>query len=264
MNQRHTVGADDVVRISETDMERLLEELGESPTGRRNRALVLLMSDSGLRCAEALALETRDVVRQADQITHVLVRRGKGGKPAKQPVSGRTAGALAIWIQERDRLGIQGDVVLCTVSEGRRRSRFAVGAGELVPGRALASAYVRSMVKQAGRQAQLEVDIHPHLLRHWAITRYLRANRDLELTRRFARHADITTTARIYAHLVQDDVDNGMAHLPGNGGSTGAGEHGSTGNGEQGNGGDAQVAALMEALKGLTPAQRAALRQALE
>ena len=65
-----------------------------------------------------------------------------------------------------------------------------------------------------GVKAGLQMDVHPHLLRHTAIARCLRANHDLELTRKFARHADITTTARVYAHRVHEDVLAGIANLP--------------------------------------------------
>lgn len=207
----------DATKISENGIETLLATQGGTPTGKRNKAVLLLMADSALRVAEVVALHTGDLVREAGTITHVLIRSGKGGKPAKQPVSTRTAVAIARWLEVREAYGIGDGPLFCTVSSGKRQSHFAAGDGTLTPGKALSTTYVRNMTKVAGREACLTVDLHPHTLRHWAITRYLRANRDLELTRKFARHAKIATTAQVYAHLVQEDVDRGLAALPGNG-----------------------------------------------
>jgi hypothetical protein len=71
----------------------------------------------------------------------------------------------------------------------------------------------------------------------------------LELTRKFARHSDVQTAARVYSHLTQDDVDAGMAKLPGNGM-----------NGAQAQDG---VTALAEALRTLTLEQSKAPAEAL-
>lgn len=68
---------------------------------------------------------------------------------------------------------------------------------ELQPGRAVSTAYVRQLVKRLRRAAGIERDISPHTCRCTAITRYLRATGNLELTRKPARHANIQTTVQI-------------------------------------------------------------------
>jgi site-specific recombinase XerC len=230
--------------LTEEELDGLLGTFTDTPTGKRNRALVLVMADAGLRVSEALGLETRDLLREAGQITHLAIRHGKGGKAAKQRVTTRTAAALAKWGEARAALGIGEGPMFCTVTTGAATGRSREGQ-RLVPGDRIATAYVREFVKKAGVKAALRMDVHPHLLRHTAITRYLRANKDLELTRKFARHADITTTARVYSHLVQEDVDRGVERLPGNGAPA------------------PTVPDLAAALAALTPEQKAALVAAL-
>lgn len=209
-DDREITGAEDA--LTDEELDRVLSSYSKTPSGRRNLALILLMADSGLRIAEALALEPRDIVRQAGQITHVIIRQGKGGKVARQAVTGRTAVALAEWEQERAELGVSEYPIFCTISEGQAVG-FADEGQELVRGKRLQPAYVRNMVKRVGRKVGLGNRLHPHLLRHTAITRYLRATGNLELTRKFARHANIQTTAQIYSHLVQADVENGLAEM---------------------------------------------------
>ena len=82
-------------------------------------------------------------------------------------------------------------------------------------GRAVSTGYVRQLVKRLAARAGLEKMVSPHTLRHTFATRFLRATGNLELTRKALRHARIQTTAEIYSHLVQEDVDQGIRSLPG-------------------------------------------------
>ena len=208
--------------LTEEELDRLLAQPNpRCPTGKRNLALLLVMADGGLRVSEAAALTTKDLVVEGGQITHVQIRNGKGGKTAKQPLTLRAAAKLGSWLQERVELGMLQGPIFCTISKGRSAGYFAEDGEELQPGRAISTVYVRQLVKRLGREAGIERDISPHTLRHTAVTRFLRATGNLELARKYARHANIQTTARIYSHLVQEDVDNGVRLLPGNGGLAG-------------------------------------------
>ncbi len=202
--------------LTEDELDQLLAQPNQRcPTGKRNLALLLVMADAGLRVSEATALTTKDLVVEGGQITHVRIRNGKGGKTAKQPLTLRAAAKLGTWLQERAELGIFQGPIFCTISKGKAAGYFAGEDDELQPGSMVSAPYVRQFVKRLGREAGIERGISPHTLRHTAITRYLRATGNLELTRKFARHANIQTTARIYSHLVQEDVDNGVRLLPG-------------------------------------------------
>lgn len=204
--------------LSEEELDTLLAQPNHrSATGKRNLALLLVMADAGLRVSEAIALTTNDLVMEGGQITHVRIRRGKGTKAARQPLTLRTAAKLGTWLQERAALGLLGNVIFCTISQGHSAGYFSQPGQPLQPGRPVSATYVRELVKRLARAAEIERPISPHTLRHTAVTRYLRATGNLELTRKFARHAHISTTAQIYSHLVQQDVDNGVKLLPGNG-----------------------------------------------
>ncbi len=203
--------------LTEEELDRLLAQPNpHCPTGKRNLALLLIMADCGLRVSEAIALSTTDLVVEGGQITHVRIRRGKGSRSARQPLTLRTAAKLGVWLQERTALGLLGDAIFCTVSQGHSAGHFSQSGQPLRPGKPVSATYLRELVKRLGKAAQIQRPISPHTLRHTAITRYLRATGNLELTRKFARHAHISTTAQIYSHLVQQDVDNGVKLLPGN------------------------------------------------
>ena len=59
--------------------------------GRRDRAILLTLLDTGVRCAEAVGLDLADCALPERRL---LVRRGKGGKDRLVPFAGRCAAAL--------------------------------------------------------------------------------------------------------------------------------------------------------------------------
>src|SRR6185312_6874794 len=124
------------------------------PSGLRNRALIVLLWRSGLRCSEALSLYPKDV--DADNgLLNVL--RGKGGKRRAVGIDPMALAVLERWLEKRRQLGISTYAPLfCTIAHDE------LGG----PGRPLRSAYVRSMFKRVGRRAGIAKRVHPHGLRH--------------------------------------------------------------------------------------------------
>lgn len=202
--------------LTEEQLDALLAQVNrESATGSRNYALLLVMADAGLRISEALALTTRDLRREAGRITHVDVRNGKGRKARRVAATDRLALAITLWLERKDGRGIDGAEIFVTVKQGGRATgRFAAPGQALVPGRVIHASYVAVLLDRLADQAGIEHHISPHTLRHTFATRLLRATGNLEATRKALGHASADTTSRIYAHLVQDDVDAAIERLP--------------------------------------------------
>ena len=57
--------------------------------------------------------------------------------------------------------------------------------------------------------------LNMHAARHTAITDFLRFSGNLKLTQQLARHKDISTTANIYAHLDDMDLETALRRLHG-------------------------------------------------
>ena len=135
--------------------------------------------------------------------------------------------------------------VFCTVSRGHRAAGFATD-GTLTPGTPLNPRYVLALVTRVAAKAGIERRITPHTLRHTFATHLLRRTGNLELTRKALRHSRITTTATVYSHLLDRDVEQAVRDLR-----------------QEATPADPQVQALAEALAKLTPDQRQALAAAL-
>lgn len=145
----------------------------------RERALVLLGCDAGLRLSEAAGLTwgDTDLGRRRVSVT------GKGNKRATVAITPRLAEALAA-------LGTGEAEALVLGVSGRRVQQL------------LAALCERANVTARGY----------HALRHSAGTRLYAATRDLHVTARHLRHSSVDTT-RVYAKLAEDDYAQAVDRL---------------------------------------------------
>jgi site-specific recombinase XerD len=172
-------------RVPEDEaVRRLLQACPETFEGRRNKALVALLADSGLRISEALRLRIEDVNFAARTLN---VRAGKGQKDGVGFFGAETAQHIRAWLSKlRD---AHAEDYLFTDRRGRSLTR-SHGVHVL-----------HRLSVKAGQPRK----IGPHALRHYAATSILRQTGDLELVRQVLRHESLAMALR-YAHLTKPDV----------------------------------------------------------
>jgi integrase/recombinase XerC/integrase/recombinase XerD len=175
--------------LSDQEIAHLLSMLDPSTdVGCRNRAIVCLMLESGLRLAEVVNLKFDDV-----HLKELYVKvHGKGDKEAYVPIGPTTQKALS-------RYGTYFRVP----ADPKTRAFFLNIYGEPLGYEAVKSMFVR-LAKESGITR-----LHPHLLRHTAATRMLANGADLHTVQRLLRHSDIRTTLR-YLHLVPEQLQEKM------------------------------------------------------
>lgn len=152
----------------------MLEQLAgrDDRKARRDRAILRLLYDRGLRRGEVVSLDLEDV----DLQTSTLAVLGKG-RTAKEPltIAAPTAAALAAWVE------VRGDVpgpLFHPLDHAHAGAARLTGGG------------VYEIVRELGGAAGLRV--RPHGLRHAAITEALERTRgDLRAVQRFSRHRDL-------------------------------------------------------------------------
>lgn len=135
----------------------------------RDRALVVLLLNTGLRISEACALEMQDV-EMGERSGWVTVRSGKGGRERRVPLNREARQALGEWLSKRGE------------AEG------AVFAG-LTPSGA------QRRLGEIGRRAGVEV--HPHTLRHTFAKNLVDRGVGLERVAMLLGHSSLNTT-RVY------------------------------------------------------------------
>lgn len=165
------------------DVERLLRACDRSSaTGRRNRAVLLLLARLGLRASEVLGLELRDLHWREGEI----VVRGKGLVHDRLPLLADIGKALALYLQKDRPPGSSRRVFLC------RRAPHRGFAHPSTVTTIVARTLVRAGLAPATRGA--------HLLRHSLATTMVRQGASLSEIGQVLRHRSPNTT-EIYAKV---------------------------------------------------------------
>jgi integrase len=174
-----------------------VQKLLDACTNRRDKALILLMVDTGARRAEVCALNWGDV-DIASGLIHIL--EGKGGKTRSVVVGVETRRALLAYRRELDP---EPSKAMFQTPDGYR----------LLP------MGLRSVLDRVGRKAGVRVS--PHALRRTFATLSLRAGMNplhlqallghttLEMTRRYIQMVDDDL---VEAHKEYGPVDNILHH----------------------------------------------------
>lgn len=145
-------------------------------TGRRDHALLLLTTQTGLRVSELTALTRADV--HLGTGAHVRCH-GKGRKDRATPLTTQTIAVLKVWLREHP--GQPTDPLFPTRT-----------------GTPLGRDAVRRLVTKYATRANLN-EVTPHVLRHTAAMRLLHAGVDTTVIALWLGHESAETT-QIYLH----------------------------------------------------------------
>lgn len=164
--------------------------------GRRDRTLMVLAIQAGLRLSELIGLDCGDV--SLDTAAHVRCE-GKGRKERCVPLTKSTVAVLRAWMRER-----QGrlDDPLFPTRTGRRLSPDAV------------ERRVAKYAATAARRAPSLVDKHltPHVLRHTSAMQLLQAGVDTSVISLWLGHADSRST-QAYLHADMSIKEKALARM---------------------------------------------------
>ncbi|HXT00337.1 MAG TPA: tyrosine-type recombinase/integrase [Elusimicrobiota bacterium] len=153
--------------------------------GLRDRAMMMLMLDSGLRISELLSLEAGRV----DWLNCNAIVMGKGRKERSVPFSAKTAQALLEYAQSRSNSPIKSD-------------RLFLGK----TGKPICRSKARKLILRYGRAAGIEgVRLSPHTLRHTFAVLYIRNGGDSFSLQEILGHSSLEMTRR-YVNLASRDV----------------------------------------------------------
>ncbi|MGB3187064.1 MAG: site-specific integrase [Ornithinimicrobium sp.] len=151
--------------------------------GRRDHALLVLATQTGLRVAELAGLACDDL--HLDTGAHVRCR-GKGRKDRATPLTDQTVAVLEVWLRER---GQQPDQPLFP---SRRGSPLSPDAIQWLTAKHAATA--------AGHCPSIGAkNVTPHVLRHTAAMQLLQAGVDVSVIALWLGHENVQTT-QVYLH----------------------------------------------------------------
>lgn len=217
--------------IDDKQFKQLIAALPATPAGRRDRVLLAVMFDGGLRCAEACALLPSDIQSAAENDYWIRVRHGKGEKQSANGTAPATGigkerfvsidyelwALIGSWLDDPARptdnesseeSGAPGrpaflfPVLLSREATGRRGASFR--------GSDLSTRQVRSKMKTLSQKAGVFIEtrdphdraktkkswVFPHALRHSYAIRLIRGGALLPTVQEQLGHEHLTTTQR--------------------------------------------------------------------
>lgn len=173
-----------VTFLTDPELDALLDAPDRSTwIGRRDHALILLAAQTGLRVSELTSLTCSDIRLGTGAHVNCL---GKGRKQRITPLTKQTVAVLNAWTRER--AGEPDDPLFTTIT-GRSLSRDALE-------HRLAKHAATAITTCPTLKAKT---ISPHVLRHTAAMRLLRAGVDTTVIALWLGHEQIRTT-QIYLH----------------------------------------------------------------
>ncbi len=183
--------------LTEDEQEALINQFNERyPTSHRNKMMIQLMLDTGLRLAEACSLRWKDIDLTSGKL---MVREGKGAKDRTLWIGENRLEDLREW-KERQ---------IEWLDESPKHV-FTTRNGDPVSHR-----QVQYMVKNYSEKAGIEdKSVHPHMLRHTFATDLYSETGNIRLVQKALGHSDLSTTM-IYTHIVDDELEDALKSFRG-------------------------------------------------
>lgn len=160
------------------DLQKLLHQCDDSPCGRRDRAMLLFLADTGCRAGGLLSLLRNQLSIRDGQ----AVVNEKGDRTRIVFFGPDTALALQRWIECRP---ARGATVFCSLRPGHI-------------GKPLALSGLHRVIRRLKKQAGVTGRVNPHAFRHMFGKLYTDRGGDPASLRRLMGHADMKTTLTYY------------------------------------------------------------------
>ena len=169
--------------LAEHEIESLIKAAKQGRHGHRDSTIILIMFSHGLRGKEAANLKWSQIdLKQG--ILHV--QRAKNGTPSTHPLRGREIKSL----RKLKRDYPNTDFVFMT----ERTTPLTVSN-------------IQKLVDRAGKQAEFNFKIHPHMLRHSTGFKLANEGQDTRAIQLYLGHKNITHTVR-YTELAANRFNN--------------------------------------------------------
>ncbi|WP_161418738.1 site-specific tyrosine recombinase/integron integrase [Acinetobacter haemolyticus] len=180
-------GMIDIETVNQILDQTAPEKLIDQQLWLRDKAMLELLYSSGLRLAELQGLTIKDI----DFNRQLLRITGKGNKTRIVPFGLKAKQSLIEWLK------------IYRIWQGGFTADSAVFISQ--QGRALMPRQIENRVKLQAQRAGVNVDLHPHLLRHCFASHMLSASGDLRSVQEMLGHSNLSTT-QIYTHVDFDQL----------------------------------------------------------
>jgi integrase len=173
----------------------------DAATTERDKLIVRLLFETGMRLGELLAL-TGDDLQTTGGRSVLMVRHGKGDRGRLVPLSPALARRLRRYADSRRRETRSDRLFL-----GLRRR---ASSGEFGP---LTNSGAEQMIHVLAETAGITKRVYPHLLRHSMATDFLRRGGNPILLQQILGHTSLTMITQTYQHLTFGDAHDELMRV---------------------------------------------------
>lgn len=173
-----------------------MHRIEEAASTERDKLIVRILADTGIRVGELRRLRTTDLVSQGRE--RYLRIRGKGAKERLVPITPGLYTRIDRYVR-RARPDSSTDLLFLTLTRGR--------SGEHGP---ISEPSIQHLLSLLGRKVGLSKRVHPHLFRHSLATTLLRRNVNPVQVRDILGHSSLAMIDRVYSHLVASDAHQAL------------------------------------------------------
>lgn len=171
--------------LTESEIKRLLDQCsGKTALHVRNKAILSILFDCGLRVSELASVTLNDITWETG---YVLVRQGKGGKQRQVRMCSKAKRALWRYV---------------TLYRNSESDRVFINRS----GDPLDVVGIKILIKRLGQTTKIKV--HPHKLRHTFAISYLRNGGDVFTLQYLLGHSNLQMTQRYLQSLSAEDAAN--------------------------------------------------------
>lgn len=172
-----------------------VQQLVDACSRLRDKFLICLLYETGMRIGQALGLQHRDI-ESREKLIHIVPRDNPHGARSKNraPQTIHVSASLMRLYAEYLVVEVQ-DMVSDYVFVNLWREPI---------GEPMSSKGVEDLFRRLRRKTG--IDVHPHLLRHTHATELIRSGWSAAYVQRRLGHSSIQTTINTYTHLTDEDL----------------------------------------------------------
>lgn len=177
-----------------------VQQLVDGCKRTRDKFLIRLLYETGMRIGEALGLRHEDIHSTAGKNEiYIVPRKDNYNKARAKSKQERT-----IQVASGGLIQLYGRYVIDEYPEDVDSDYVFVNIWESEPGTPMNYSSVTGLFKRLHKKTG--IDTNPHLLRHTHATELIRAGMDMAYVQKRLGHASIQTTISTYVHLNDDDM----------------------------------------------------------
>jgi integrase/recombinase XerD len=167
-----------------------ITRMEDAAPAERDKLIIRLLADTGMRVGELCALRTGDVVRAQDRRAFLKVQ-GKGSKERLVPLSPPLVRRIHRYMRGRP----AGEQLFIALRRGKD--------GDYAP---ITRSGVLQLIRHTATRAGVTKRVHPHLFRHTFATEALRAGMNPVQLAQLLGHSGLRMIEQVYSHLNAGDA----------------------------------------------------------